>query len=217
MSYWLSWVWPKTIATHKSDFNGDIKVIRFLGKIEITADGLTQSGGLVQKIWDEVLRELVGSRDKSLNNALILGFGAGTLSISLRRIWPKLKITGIEIDPVMIDLGKKYFGLKVERGLRIIVADVFSWMDKRRMKTPKYDLIVVDLYKGKEIPRKLYSLKVQRKIKTMLRKDGVLVTNHTLLRGQKKDALKLESMLKKLYGDVERIKTVANWVFVVEK
>ena len=45
--------------------------------IYIQANGLTQSGGIVESIWKSTLRQI---KAKDINSILILGLGGGTLA-----------------------------------------------------------------------------------------------------------------------------------------
>src|SRR3989338_7700264 len=87
----------------------------------IQAGGLTQSGGIVEIIWKKTLKK-VKSEEGKVKSALILGLGGGTVAKLIRKNWPEAKITGVDIDPVMIELGKKYLHLD-ESQVKIKIQD----------------------------------------------------------------------------------------------
>ena len=110
LQYNLSMFGTTILEERESKYNGRLKVINTLGYgTYIQSDGLTQSGGVVESIWKSTLRRI---KDKDITKILVLGLGAGTLAKLLRRKYPNSKIAGVEIDPLMIELGKKYFKLE---------------------------------------------------------------------------------------------------------
>src|SRR5689334_14469212 len=99
----------KILEERKSKFNGNLRVINTWGMGTcIQADGLTQSGGIVETIWKATLRKI---KDEQIKSVLILGLGGGTVAKLVHKNWPKAKIIGVDIDPIIIELGKKYLGL----------------------------------------------------------------------------------------------------------
>ena len=132
------------LEERESKYNGRLRVLRTLGMgTYIQAGGLTQSGGIVETIWKSTLKQI---KDNS-ENILILGLGGGTLAKLLRKKYPKAKITGVEIDPIMIELGKKYLDLdKYDIDIKII--DAFDFLKKNKQK---YDLVIVDTYLGDKV------------------------------------------------------------------
>ena len=114
----------KILETTKSSFNKDIKVVSTFGVgTYIQAGGITQSGGVVKTIWKTALKNIGKEKVKS---CLILGLGGGTVAGLVRKKYPLAKITGVEIDPVMVALGKKYLGLE-RHGVDIKIADAIDY------------------------------------------------------------------------------------------
>ena len=127
-----------------SKFNGHLRVLKTWGMgTYIQAGGLTQSGGIVESIWKSTLKQLK-SDESQVTSCLILGLGGGTLAKLLRKKYPDAKITGIEIDPIMIELGKRYLDLD-KYNIDIKIQDAFKFLEKNKNK---YDLLIVDTYLG---------------------------------------------------------------------
>ena len=57
----------------------------------------------------------------------------------------------MDFDPVIVELGKKYLGLG-EVQVRLFVKDAFEYCQKAVEENKKFDLILIDLYKGSEFP-----------------------------------------------------------------
>jgi spermidine synthase len=162
-----------------SEHNGRIKVRKFLWETSVWVGGFQQSGPLVRDVWQKALNNLTVQQ---FNNILVLGLGCGVAAKLLIKKFPQAKITGVEIDPVMIAIGKKYFNFE---NARVVNADAFQFRAKS-----KFDLIICDLYCGNDIPQKLFSGIFLSKLDQWLEKNGSIVFN----------------FLKPQYGNFERTK-----------
>ena len=156
------YLWPRVIEEKWSAVNGTVKVYEFLGKKSISVDNLTQSGGLVENIWDKGLKTV--ARDKlPVNKVLILGLGGGTAAKLINRRWPETEVTGVDIDPVMVELGQKYLGL---RDVNIVIADAAEFIKKLK---EKFDGVLVDVYQGRNIPESVTSVEFLKNLKKQSR------------------------------------------------
>ncbi|KKR69202.1 MAG: hypothetical protein UU12_C0046G0006, partial [Candidatus Woesebacteria bacterium GW2011_GWA2_40_7b] len=101
----------KILEERESKYNGHLRVVKNIGLgTYIQAEGLTQSGGIVETIWKSTLKRIHKSLATN-HKTLILGLGGGTVAKLIRKLWPKAKITGVDIDPLIVELGKKYLGM----------------------------------------------------------------------------------------------------------
>src|SRR5574340_691248 len=104
----LDWFFPHRVELVTSKINGQIKVTKFRGRFSVWVGGFEQSGPVyMEKVWKEGLKKVNFSPKK----ILILGLACGSLVPLLNAKWPKASLTGVEIDPVMVRLGRKYFFL----------------------------------------------------------------------------------------------------------
>ena len=147
-----------------------MKVKSFLGQKSVWVGGFQQSGPLVEKLWSKAISVIARNEmtKQSSQNILILGLGCGSVLKPLFKKFPDCQITGVEIDREMIETGKKYFNLEKYSNLRIVCDDAKNFCRKTK---EKYDLILVDMYKG-NVPEKSKSY-----LKN-LSKNGVVLTNH---------------------------------------
>lgn len=143
-----------------------MKVKSFFGQKSVWIGGFQQSGPLVEKLWSEALASFWP--ESRISKILILGLGCGSVLKPLLKKFPNCQITGVEIDKEMIDIGKKYFNLEKYTNLKIVCDDAKNFCEKTK---EKYDLILVDMYKG-NVPEKS---KVYLK---NLNKNGIVLTNH---------------------------------------
>ena len=183
-----------------SKYNGSLRVVRSWGLgTYIQSDGLTQSGGVVEDFWKQTLRK-VKSKGLKVKDVLILGLGGGTVAKLVRKIWPDAKITGIEIDPIMVSLGKKYLDLdKYNVDIKICDANNYSLI------TNRYDLVIVDTYFGD----KFVDLS-----KMKLNKSKIVVFNRLYYKDKKSEAEKFGEKLKKIFKNVEVFRPITNLMYI---
>jgi spermidine synthase len=193
----------KILEEVKSLVNGKIRVVRSLGfGTYLQAGGITQSGGVVEEIWQKTLRQ-VKKQKTEIKNCLILGLGGGTAAKLVRKYWPEAKITGVEIDLVMVELGRKYLGLETSR-VKIIIADAFGF------DSSGYDLVIVDVYRGDEFPKKFESEKFLWK----LTKNKLAIFNRLYYGEKRSEAIKFGERLEKIFPKVEYFYPQANLMFL---
>lgn len=76
----------------------------------------------------EELRQNLDTQNPGLKSILVLGLGGGALCSYLHQVYPQFKVDGVEIDPTMVDLARKYFGFKPNENLRPHIADGLSFV-----------------------------------------------------------------------------------------
>jgi len=195
----------KILEERKSEFNGNLRVVRSFGLgTYIQAEGLTQSGGIVESIWKQTLNKIKSKR-QDFKDVLILGLGGGTVAKLIYKNWPSTKITGIDIDPVIIELGKKY--LDLNDGIDIKIQDAYKPIPG------KFDLVIVDLYQGDEFPKKFEDEKFLRS----LTKNKLVVFNRLYYKEKKVLAEEFGKRLQKFFGKVEYFYPISNVMFVCSK
>jgi len=84
------------------------------------------------------------------DNALLLGLGAGSIPLLHEQVNPNLRITGVEIDADVVELGRRFFGLEQRRNTRVVIDDARPFL---REDESTYDLVELDLFRGgTEVP-----------------------------------------------------------------
>lgn len=108
------------------------------------------------------------------DNLLMIGLGAGSITTHLSKYLPDMKITGVELDEKVIYLAKKYFGLKENSNYKIIIEDGRIFLSKNNIV---YNLIMIDAYKGGNIPFHLCTQEFYKNVGEHLSKNGCVVLN----------------------------------------
>jgi spermidine synthase len=109
----------------------------------------------------------------SIKSAAIIGLAAGTTSRELFAVFPRVKIDGVEIDPLIVEVGKRYFNME-NPNLNVIVQDG-RWALER--STEKYQVISIDAYRPPYIPWHMTTVEFFQSVRAHLTEDGVMVIN----------------------------------------
>jgi len=215
-------LFPRTVFKTKSKLSGEIVVKEQFGQYTLHVQNLIQSGGMIKGIWKKPLNKIGNKRSLLLRNwkleignCLILGLGGGTVVQLIKNRWPDAKIVGIEIDPVIVKIGKRFFGLGEIKNLKIIKTNAFKWVDGHfddLNHQSKFDLIIVDLYIGNRFPQEAQSDKFLKNLKKLLAKNGLVIFNW--LKG--KSEKQFEEKIKKIFPAIEKIETPTNLFFVLK-
>lgn len=219
----------KILEERKSKHNGALRVVNTWGMgTYIQSDGLTQSGGIVESIWKSTLRHILHTK-YDIQSVLILGLGGGTVAKLIRKNWPAssnrgepdAKITGVDIDPIMIELGKKYLDLD-KYNVDIKIADALYFLT-HHSSLKSYDLVIVDLYNGDQFPKKFESENYIHLVRSLLARSGVAVFNRLYYgnrhsyKGKKEEAEEFGKKLKKIFAHVEYFYPISNLMLVCKK
>jgi spermidine synthase len=198
----------KILEKVDSQINGEITIYQSFGSPKMTIGGLLQSGGIVADIWKKCSTRFK-IQDLRFKNILILGLGCGTAAKIFSKSFPDANIIGVEIDPVVIDIGRKYFGVSKIPNLKIVCQDANKFKSNI-----SFDLIIVDLYLGENIPDKLQNNNFLKNIKNLLSKDGIAVFNRIFWDEHRIQAHNFVNRSVKVFKKTELIRTVANLLVI---
>jgi spermidine synthase len=109
-----------------------------------------------------------------LDNMLEIGFGGGRTAWYLHKHLPAMEITAVELDPAVVELAIKYFGIRKSERFRIEVADGRRYMLK---SDARWNIIMVDAYRGPFVPFHLLTTEFFKVVKSRLKPGGVVVQN----------------------------------------
>jgi spermidine synthase len=111
---------------------------------------------------------------KNVHSVLEIGFGGGRTAWYLHRFLPNASITSVELDPTVIELAQKYFGIRDEPNFQLVNRDgrIFLLGSKDR-----YDIILIDAYRGPFVPFHLLTKEFYEIVKAHLADGGVIAQN----------------------------------------
>ncbi len=171
-------VWHHDSFYHRIEVteNGEGANLRRFLHLDSTVEGgiKVSDGSLVldyQRFW-----RLPLLRDGFvMKRALFLGAGAFGMPCELSRTFPNATVDVVEIDPVVIEVGHKFFKLDTHPNVVSHAADARSFV---RKSEHKWNLILGDAYNGvRAIPPQLASREFFKQVGDHLAPGGVFVMN----------------------------------------
>ena len=152
-------------------------------------------------VWDAFLAlpPLLG---RPLRSVAILGNAAGTTARALGVFYPDARVDGVELDPAVSRVGRKYFGMDDNPRLTVHDADARPFL---RRTDERYDLIIVDAYHQPYVPFYLATREFFRLARERLEPGGILALNVASVPGD-------ESLLDGISGTLtHEFEAVAVW------
>ena len=114
-------------------------------------------------------------------DVLIVGLGGGGMVHFLRQLDPQIRIDAVEIDPVVVELADKFFGVRTEGNVTITTADGFQFIADAKKK---YDAIYMDAFlkpseatDGTGAPLALRTDQFYQQLQDKLKPGGVVAFN----------------------------------------
>jgi spermidine synthase len=112
---------------------------------------------------------------------LIVGLGGGSMIHFMKHYDPNAKVDVVEIDPKVVEIAEKYFGVKTAGNVNIITRDAFEFF---KAGTEKYDVIYIDAFlkPAKDtdttgVPLRLKTIQFYKDMQKKLSPDGMVVFN----------------------------------------
>jgi len=186
----------------------------------VQVPGTVLTGGRYYDYYSVLPLLLEGRARKDLE-VLVLGLAAGTIPAQLRHFYPQgLTVTGVEIDPEVVELGRKHFGMPAESDwLRVVKMDGRAYLNSIE-RDRSFDLIVIDAFaKEYYIPFHLATVEAFRTARERLAPGGILAMNVSAYRSDARLLRAIESTLAEAFGKAYRVKVrgYANYmVFAVK-
>ena len=111
---------------------------------------------------------------KNVHSILEIGFGGGRTAWYLHRSLPNVPITSVELDPAVVQLAKKYFGIRDEPNFQVVNRDGRLFLSESK---DRYDIILIDAYRGPFVPFHLLTKEFYQIVKDHLAEGGVVAQN----------------------------------------
>lgn len=145
---------------------------------------------------------------RKAENALILGFGMGSIAWMLRNHFQSnIAITGVEIDPWITEQFDKYYSYE---NIHLTNGDALSFLKESRLK---FDLIFIDLFEEDLVPEEFQQIAFFQKVKAQLKPNGTVICNY--LPPEKENITEqLPASFEKVFTQFKVLKARRNRIFV---
>jgi spermidine synthase len=135
--------------------------------------------------WDQFLASpyfYADRRPAEIQRVAIVGLAAGTTARQMTAVYGAIPIDGFEIDPEIVAVGKKYFGMTMPN-LSVHIGDGRLNLEQSPYK---YDIIAVDAYRPPYIPPHMTTQEFFEIAASHLTEDGVLTLNSASVPGDRR-------------------------------
>lgn len=175
----FSYLIPINIYKSKSSVSKSIEVTWTNGELLIDSENTNYSYGSLQRILRIGLRKIGFNTIQSMENILVLGVAGGSVIKTLvNEIDFKGQITGVEIDPAIIEVANSYFQLNEIPNLEIHIQDAFDFVLRCK---DRYSLIVIDVFEDLQMPNFLFETFFINHTASLLKKNGFILFNTMIL------------------------------------
>ena len=175
----LSFLLPVKIHQKKSVYSKNLEVTWNNGYLVLDSENTNYSYGSLQRVLKKGLKYIGYDRIRNFQSILVLGVAGGSVIETLKKeIKFEGQITGVEIDPVVVELATKYFGLGKYNNVSIVIDDAFEFALKTK---EKYDLIIIDVFQDTTMPNFLFEDFFINRINFLLNVNGFILFNTMVL------------------------------------
>jgi spermidine synthase len=170
------------IVWHKIINNVNYEVRQAGKTIRLYTDGVFHSQyhphrHIIGGIWDVIVLPSFFYSSNDIQRVLLLGVGGGAVIHHLHHFHTPMVITGIELNPVHIDIAHRHFKI-TNKLATIIESDAQKWL--QNYSGPAFDIIIDDLF-GEEDGEPVRAIDANKDWFNLLEKnitnDGMLVVN----------------------------------------
>ena len=135
--------------------------------------------------WDQFLVGpyfYTNRKPSDIKRIAIVGLAAGTAARQMTAVYGNIPIDGFELDPKIVEVGKKYFDMNMPN-LNVHIGDGRLGLEQSPYK---YDIIAVDAYRPPYIPAHMTTQEFFEIAASHLTEDGVLVINSASVPGDRR-------------------------------
>jgi predicted O-methyltransferase YrrM len=136
---------------------------------------------------------------------LTLGLGAGTLARDLAFAFPRARMVGVEIDPDVVELGRRWFALPAATEVHVEDARVYL----ERAATP-FDLVWFDAFSGAYPPFQTVTRESFARVERLLRPGGAVAVNVLSVPGEDRLLRAVGGTLAAVFDRVAAVRSPAS-------
>lgn len=141
---------------------------------------------------------------------LVLGFGLGSIPIIMdRKRKQRPRITGIELDPRIVDLANRYLPADLLSRIELICADALEWVHQHKAT---YDLIAVDLFIDTIVPSGCSLPEFQIRLREILNPGGILLFSRLNMEN-KQERTAFDRMVRQQFPGLQQFEVGGNTIY----
>ncbi len=210
---WLSHLTPIEIERTASALNPFLQIRLQKGRYQLCTEKAIYSYADLYDNFTKAFDKIPLSK-LPIKKVLVLGVGLGSVMYILEKIHhAKYQYVGVEIDPTIIDLAKKY-GLKdLQSDIHLVCADATAFVAQC---SEVFDMILIDVFLDDVIPNDVEQDDFLQNVKKLLTPQGILLYNRLSFfeKDRNKTTLFFQHTFKKHFPDATFWDVDGNWMLV---
>ncbi len=149
--------------------------------------------------------------ERPAGRALVIGLGGGIIANQYRYFHPGVVVDGVEIDPAVIDVARRYFEL--DPATRVFAEDGRIFASR---PGPDYDVVIIDAYTNQiYVPFHLSTREFFAAVKQRLAPGGLVAMNVSAARDDAPLLLGICASLQAVFPHVQRMRVPGSNDFIV--
>lgn len=200
--------YPVRLRKGSSTVNPVLELYYYRGRYQLaTADALYSDGQHYRPLLAAF--RTIGRDFTTIKNVLVLGTGLGSAVLVAHRLGYHPSFTLVDLDSTILDWARELMPKTLVRNITTVCdnAEAFIKADNNR-----YDLVIVDVFIGREIPAFVTGSEFLTASKARLSANGMLVLNYMALYPDA--AQKVKAALQAAFGSVKEISFGLNRVYI---
>jgi spermidine synthase len=105
---------------------------------------------------------------------MVVGLGGGSIPSFLHKHYPQTQIDVVDIDPVVVEVAKQFFGFREDATLKAYVQDGRQFIEER---LNVYDVIFLDAFSSEDIPYHLTTREFLGAVRRATTAQGVVLSD----------------------------------------
>lgn|GEM_PF-217934 len=159
---------------YHSRLSGRLELWLINGHKVLNSENTNYSFDSLHRVFQKAFRELQIEKTPP-ENVLILGFGAGSVASILRHEYHfQCCITGVDADPLLLQIADEHFGMQASPLLQLHCADAAGFI---ATDTNTYDLIVTDVFIDIHVPESVTEAEFFHNCYRALKPGGTFLMN----------------------------------------
>ena len=171
----ISFLYPINIYKQPSANSKMLEVTWVDGKLLLDSENANYSFGSLQRVLRQGLSAIGFARIEKMQEILVLGVAGGSVIHTLiDEANFRGNITGVEIDPQVIDVARKFFSLDEIQNFEVVIDDAAEFV---KTTTKRFNLIIIDIFNDQEMPGFLFEQPFIDNVTLLLEPGGFILFN----------------------------------------
>jgi hypothetical protein len=207
-----SYIFPISIRKGSSEVNPLLELFYYRNRYILgTKDAVYSDGTKYRPLLAAFRSRMLEPYLMQVHDVLVLGTGLASAVHIMDSYGFRPTYTLVELDRVVLDWAVEHLPPATLKAVAPVCADAFDFITT---DTKTYDLIIVDIFNGRQVPDRVTTSAFLYQCRARLAMGGYLVLNYMV--NNKEDDTRAEAALQSVFDTVEGISFGINRVYVAK-